>query len=163
MSFYLSMVQIIWYSHAFFFLKFRVSGTLLFVWPFLYFVLYSWSTANLKSSNVLWSMSWLIHNFVFPKKKKKKAFFFLLTVHCFFYEQFTKFTALFSLTWFTIIHLFLKVFKIKFLLGIFYSPVLPGFFWCNMQIRYYSFSTFAQKWNNAYHKFDFKKFHSASS
>lgn len=83
MSFYLSMVQIIWYSHAFFFLKFRVSGTLLFVWPFLYFVLYSWSTANLKSSNVLWSMSWLIHNFVFPKKKKK-AYFFLLTVHCFF-------------------------------------------------------------------------------
>lgn len=125
MSFYLSMVQIIWYSHAFFFLKFRVSGTLFFVWPFLYLVIYSWSTANLKSSNVLWSMSWLIHNFVFQKKKRN--FFFLLTVHCFFYEQFTKFTALFSLTWFTIIHLFLKVFKIKFLLGIFYSPVLPVF------------------------------------
>lgn len=96
-------------------------------------------------------------------KKKKGIFFPLNRSLFFFYEQFTKFTALFSLTWFTIIHLFLKVFKIKFLLGIFYSPVLPVFFWCNMQIRYYSFSTFAQKWNNAYHKFDFKKFHSASS
>lgn len=69
-----------------FFFKLRVFGTLLFVWPFLYLVIYSWSTANLKSSNVLWSMSWLIHNFVFQKKKGifsplNRSLFFLWTIH----------------------------------------------------------------------------------
>lgn len=118
--------------------KFRVFiNTLLLVWPFLYFVLYSWPNKNLKSSNVLWSMSWLIHNFVFQKTP-----FFSLNFHCF-YKQFTKITALFYLTLFTIIHLYFKSIQIKFA-GEFLLTSFNGFFNIFWQIRYYSFSTFAQ-------------------
>lgn len=154
MSFYQIMIQIISYSHAFF--KFRVFiNTLLLVWPFLYFVLYSWPNTNLKSSNVLWSMSWLIHNFVF-----QKSIFFLLTVHCF-YKQFTKFTALFYLTLFTIIHLYFKSIQIKFA-GEFLLTSFNGFFnifWVQDADSLLQFLHFCTKWNNAYHNFDFKKSH----
>lgn len=42
----------------------------------------------------------------------KKTHFFSLNFHCF-YKQFTKFTALFYLTLFTIIHLYFKSIQIK--------------------------------------------------
>lgn len=75
----------------------------------------------------------------------KKPHFFSLNFHCF-YKQFTKFTALFYLTLFTIIHLYFKSIQIKFA-GEFLLTSFNGFFnifGCKMQIRYYSFSTFAQ-------------------
>lgn len=75
----------------------------------------------------------------------KKTHFFSLNFHCF-YKQFTKFTALFYLTLFTIIHLYFKSIQIKFA-GEFLLTSFNGFsifFGCKMQIRYYSFSTFAQ-------------------
>lgn len=48
----------------------------------------------------------------------KKPHFFSLNFHCF-YKQFTKFTALFYLTLFTIIHLFFKSIQNKICWGIF--------------------------------------------
>lgn len=96
-------------------------------------------------------MSWLIHNFVF----QKKAFFFILTVHCFLWTIHKIHCIVFS----HVIHdnsFIFKSFQNKIFAGDFLLTSFTVFFWCNMQIRYYSFSTFAHKWNNAYHKFDFK-------
>lgn len=94
----------------------------------------------------------------------KKAHFFSLNFHCF-YKQFTKFTALFYLTLFTIIHLYFKSIQIKFA-GEFLLTSFNGFFnifWVQDADSLLQFLHFCTKWNNAYHNFDFKKSHWASS
>lgn len=154
MSFYLIMIQIIWYSHAFF--KFRVFiNTLLLVWPFLYFVLYSWPKKIWKVLMCFGACpDWFTISFF------KKTHFFSLNFHCF-YKQFTKFTALFYLTLFTIIHLYFKSIQIKFA-GEFLLTSFNGFFnifWVQDADSLLQFLHFCTKWNNAYHNFDFKKSH----
>lgn len=154
MSFYLIMIQIIWYSHAFF--KFRVFiNTLLLVWPFLYFVLYSWPKKIWKVLMCFGACpDWFTISFF------KKPHFFSLNFHCF-YKQFTKFTALFYLTLFTIIHLYFKSIQIKFA-GEFLLTSFNGFFnifWVQDADSLLQFLHFCTKWNNAYHNFDFEKSH----
>lgn len=154
MSFYLIMIQIIWYSHAFF--KFRVFiNTLLLVWPFLYFVLYSWPKKIWKVLMCFGACpDWFTISFF------KKTHFFSLNFHCF-YKQFTKITALFYLTLFTIIHLYFKSIQIKFA-GEFLLTSFNGFFnifWVQDADSLLQFLHFCTKWNNAYHNFDFKKSH----
>lgn len=89
--------------------------------------------------------------------KKKKAFFFPLNRSLFFLWTIHK---IHCIVFFHVIHdnsFIFKSFQNKIFAGDFLlTSFTVFFFWCNMQIRYYSFSTFAQKWNNAYHKFDFK-------
>lgn len=86
----------------------------------------------------------------------KKSIFFILTVHCFLWTI----HKIHCIVFFHVIHdnsFIFKSFQNKIFAGDFLlTSFTVFFFWCNMQIRYYSFSTFAQKWNNAYHKFDFK-------